>query len=309
LLASRLDINARPENRDYQYDYFGDNCSTRVRDAVDGALGGRLRALARQPGTDTLRGHALRMTADAPWLYVALLIVLGPSTDRPIDEWAEDFLPSKLQETVRRLNVATEEGGAGAIPSRSLVESERVVFVPERAPVRTTSPQWGLRFFFSGLLLGAIMATLGRWGTRAKPARVAYGITIALLGLFCGALGLFLLGAWGLTPHAAVYRNQNLFLLAPTLVALSALGVGVALGRAGAMRKSFVLCALSAALALVALIVKVLPAAVISHQDNGSLIAFFLPLWLCTTWGAWALRRSAGRSSRSSATERARSNT
>ena len=41
-LAVFLDHNARPENADYRYDYFRDNCSTRVRDALDTALGGAL---------------------------------------------------------------------------------------------------------------------------------------------------------------------------------------------------------------------------------------------------------------------------
>ena len=43
--AGALDENARPENRAYKYDYFLDNCSTRVRDVVDGFVG---RATARQ---------------------------------------------------------------------------------------------------------------------------------------------------------------------------------------------------------------------------------------------------------------------
>jgi hypothetical protein len=42
-LANSLRENARPENREYLYDYFRDNCSTRVRDAVDRAVGGRVR--------------------------------------------------------------------------------------------------------------------------------------------------------------------------------------------------------------------------------------------------------------------------
>ena len=39
-LAAALAENARPENARYRYDYFRDNCATRVRDALDRALGG-----------------------------------------------------------------------------------------------------------------------------------------------------------------------------------------------------------------------------------------------------------------------------
>jgi hypothetical protein len=47
--AQRLEIerflewNARPENRYYHYDYFRDNCSTRVRDVVDRVIGGAIK--------------------------------------------------------------------------------------------------------------------------------------------------------------------------------------------------------------------------------------------------------------------------
>ena len=53
-LRARLDVNARPENRAYKYDYFLDNCATRVRDAIDDAVGGQLRASARDAGAPHL---------------------------------------------------------------------------------------------------------------------------------------------------------------------------------------------------------------------------------------------------------------
>ena len=39
-LALFLDRNAQPDQAQYRYDYFRDNCSTRVRDAIDSVLGG-----------------------------------------------------------------------------------------------------------------------------------------------------------------------------------------------------------------------------------------------------------------------------
>jgi len=42
-LAAALAENVRPEHAHYRYDYFTANCSTKVRDALDQALGGTLR--------------------------------------------------------------------------------------------------------------------------------------------------------------------------------------------------------------------------------------------------------------------------
>ncbi|MCH8813263.1 MAG: DUF4105 domain-containing protein, partial [Gemmatimonadetes bacterium] len=48
MLLTEMDKDA---NRYYRYDYFRDNCSTRLRDALDRVLGGPIRAATE--GTDT----------------------------------------------------------------------------------------------------------------------------------------------------------------------------------------------------------------------------------------------------------------
>src|SRR5207342_239258 len=68
-LARQLAINARPENARYRYDYYLDNCSTRVRDALDHALGGQLQKQwkVRSRG-NTWRSESVRLAWPAPWM-------------------------------------------------------------------------------------------------------------------------------------------------------------------------------------------------------------------------------------------------
>ena len=40
--------NIQPENAEYAYDYYRDNCSTRIRDALDRVLGGAIRRYAER---------------------------------------------------------------------------------------------------------------------------------------------------------------------------------------------------------------------------------------------------------------------
>jgi hypothetical protein len=82
-LFERLSANAEPDQRYYDYDYYRDNCSTRVRDAVDQVLGGELRRLVSGAGRLTFRQHTLRLVGDTPWLYFGLDVALGAPTDRP----------------------------------------------------------------------------------------------------------------------------------------------------------------------------------------------------------------------------------
>jgi hypothetical protein len=50
-LRDFLEWNELPENRFYQYDPYRDNCSTRIRDAIDRVLGGRLKELTDNEAT------------------------------------------------------------------------------------------------------------------------------------------------------------------------------------------------------------------------------------------------------------------
>ena len=58
-LADALAVNALPQNAHYSY-YVTDNCATRVRDAIDSALDGRLqRQLSARSRGDTYRNEAV----------------------------------------------------------------------------------------------------------------------------------------------------------------------------------------------------------------------------------------------------------
>lgn len=286
-LVRRLQVNALPQNRAYKYDYFRDNCATRVRDALDGVTGGAVRVAGGAPATETLRGQALRMAADDPPFYLALSIVLGPTADRPTDGWAEDFLPQMLQRTLRLTRVS--DGSS----TRPLVANERIVFAAKRPQPRLVPPHWGVRFFAVGLAAGLIFFLLGQSGRRSVFARVLLGALLAITGLAVGFLGAFLLGAWLFTPHAVVYRNQNILLFAPFALALGVLGWGVALGWPGATRKAFFVA--SAGLGLTALAILIKP--VVAHQENGALLAFATPLWLGMTLALASLGSTLGRRS------------
>jgi len=284
LLVHRLEANARPENREYRYDYFYDNCSTRVRDVLDGVSGGAVRAAVTSAPPSTLRQQALRMAADDRGLYVALLVVLGPSADRPIDAWTAEFLPQILE---RALRAARRKDASGM--SRPLVANERVIFAARRAPPRAEAPRWAGLFFAAGLSLGLFFVVLGRLGRRLVVARLVFGFALGAAGALLGFVGAFLLSAWALTPHAVVYRNQNILLLAPFTLALAVLGLGVAMGRPGATTKALFVTAAALVLAVAAAVVKLLP---VAPQDNAALIAMVLPLWLGMTVGIAALRRA-----------------
>ncbi len=199
-----IKFNAREENKFYRYDYFRDNCSTRVRDALDGVLGGAIKQRTDTLLTDfTLRFHALRLMAGLPLTTTGVNIALARPTDRPITAWEEMFIPMKLRDWVREIRVPDDSGRM--VP---LVMSERVLYEAQRDPERLSPPMSVVPLGIIGLVLASGLAWLGKGRTGALGASVAAG---ALLG----ALGMVLVFLRVATSHVAAYGNTNMFVYNP----------------------------------------------------------------------------------------------
>ncbi len=276
-LADRLARNALPANRYYRYDYYGDNCSTRVRDAVDAELGGRLRAASTGPASFTFRGHTLRLTAGDLPVYLGLDVAMGDVVDRPITQWQEMFLPSKLQESLRRVTVTTP---SGEVP---LVERETVLLDANRPPLRESPPRWTLPMALVGGCVGAILTVLGRAAATRPSARVAFGVAVGALGAAAGLLGSIFVFFWAATDHVVAHHNENILQCSPLGLALAVFAVGLAMGNPRRASAAAAIAVLLAAGSLLGLALKVLPW---FDQSNGQVIALLLPAWVGVAAGA-----------------------
>jgi hypothetical protein len=281
-LWNALRENARPENRAYLYDYFFDNCSTRVRDAIDRVIGGRIREAGRAPAALTLRAHALRSVADYLPEYLGLYLGLARATDVPIDRWTESFLPDRLAALLRTVQLPD---GAGAVGERPLVRSEQVIYQSTRPPKPARPPQWAAYFLVVGVVVGALLLLLGRVARRISAVRVGFGVMTSLLGLIAGVLGVVLVFFWAFTNHKVAYANANILQLAPWLLVLSVYGIGVASGSPKAVRRAAWLVLWAVLLSASGIVAKALPG---RGQDNWPFILACLPIWT----GLWLGLRS-----------------
>jgi len=307
-LFTNLSVNVREENRYYLYDYFRDNCSTRVRDALDVVLEGQLsEAFASIPGRLTYREHALRLTADVLWEYVALHFVLGGVNDKKLTLWEETFIPEVLQEAVRHVTVADSTGHR--IP---LVAQDTVVFQADRPPPLSEPPARALYFLLVGMCLGGVLAVLGWVARKIRFVRIAFGLALSALGLVTGLLGAILVALWFFTDHTAVANNENILLCGPWMLALVWFGLGVTFVRPGAAKRAYKLSRAVIVICLLSVLAKLVPG---FRQDNLAFVLFFVPLWCGTALGLWFLiphlrtrknDRPSGDWSRSSESRRAR---
>lgn len=282
-LKQFLEWNAQPQNAEYIYDYYRDNCSTRVRDAIDRVLGGTLRQKleAVETGT-TFRWHTSRLSADGIPAYTGLLLGLGQPVDHPIDAWEESFLPVKLMEHLRTVNVAGDTG----IPE-PLVASEQLLFEADRTPERMTPPRRTPLYTAAGAAIGILLLLMAMAGHRSRAALLGF-LTIGLIWTIgAGSFGTLIWLLWSSTGHVTSYYNENVLQAGPLSLILAPALVAIGLGRA--RRFASALALLVAGLATLGFLLQLLPS---FFQVNGPIIGLALPVHIGLAAGVVSLRRA-----------------
>jgi len=272
-LVAALTENAQPGNREYIYDYYDDNCSTRVRDMLDqeGVLGGALYETIRGQMTGhSWRWHTLRLLQAQPWAYYGIHIAFGQPADREIDRWQEAFLPLKLREVVREARVPDGAGGTRPLVVRETLLADGGAMPP------TSRPAWLLPAGLVGLVLGGGLLLLGGWARRAAAGRVVLGVVGLLLSGFLGIAGTVMLGLWFFTDHDSAAWNEGVLQATPLHFVLALLLLPLLVGRRPGEAAVRWARWLSAA-ALLGLILKALP---LFGQTNLEFLALTIPLQL-----------------------------
>ncbi len=264
-----LEHNALDANKYYRYDYYLDNCSTRVRDAIDHVLGGAFRRQSHLGASGDYRFHTLRLNTHNPLLYTGLLLGEGRGADAPITRWEEMFLPFKLRDYLREVRVRDSTGAF--VP---LVASEDTLYQSNAFPVPAEPPTWWPWFLILGVALGGTLWASGSAAEGHRGARAGFRILATGWALLTGLAGVILVGLWAFTDHTIAYRNENV--LQCTVLALM---LALVLPWAGPRRPRLtgavvILAMLIAGVSLLGLILKLL---VSFNQVNGAVLALTVP--------------------------------
>jgi len=99
----------KPKNRNYHYDYYRNNCSTRIRDALDIAIDGSLSSKTRVlPAELNFRDQTRRLTQMQYWYYLGLELALGFPVDKAISRWEEMFIPMVVADEVASMTLGAD---------------------------------------------------------------------------------------------------------------------------------------------------------------------------------------------------------
>jgi len=265
-----LDWNARPENAQYSYEYFRANCSTRVRDALNDAVGGAIREQTIAPSRGfTYRMDTLRLMRPEVALMLGMDAGLGPFADQRLSYWDESFVPMEFMRHMRDVRLRDADGRLVPLVTRETQLVAARVPEPPDFP-----PRWIWQALAAGIAAALGLIALARLHAHAW-ARASFATITTVLALALGLGGLVLITLWTSTEHVSAWRNENLLLFNPACLLLVPTWFG-------AFRKNWMPSNFArhtafavAALAGLAFFIKVFPA---FAQDNRMWIALLLPV-------------------------------
>jgi len=195
--------NYKPENRYYLYDFFYDNCATRIRDIIEEVGGEQLSIPEENAGASvTFRDLLHYYVGDRYWTSFGIDILLGLEADKKAGLREQMFLPEFLSANLARYEI--RQNGR-YVP----VLSEAEVLMEEGHD--KTKLAWFFRPDFVMSLTCLSILLLSLLLRDPKKRRRLDRVFFILLGL----CGLFLLFMWVGTDHIATESNLNLLWLNP----------------------------------------------------------------------------------------------
>ena len=200
-LFDLLNINYLPENRYYLYNFFYDNCSTRLRNIIEKATAGQLitpndNAL----GNLSFRNSLKPFLQDRQWLNFGMDLILGLPSDKIMSNREFTFLPDELYKSYENTTwYNTDE---------DLIDKTEIIYQSSRQSDYVEyifSPTVILWVVF--LLIGVVL-----WFNHTTENAIMELILLALSSLF----GLIFLFLWFFTNHKSMAINLNILWAIPT---------------------------------------------------------------------------------------------
>ena len=194
-----LEENYKPENRKYKYEFFYDNCSSRLRDVIKKVFGENINFYQSPKSNKFTFRETIHLYLESfPWLKLGIDLVLGKKIDKLVSNENLMFLPLNVEEIFDKSLVENN----GSI--KNLVKSKNTLI--ESFENKNKLNNIG---FYSWILLAITLSLIVF--KLDKALRVWSSLNLFIIGL----LGIVLVFMWIGTDHNATKMNFNLLWASP----------------------------------------------------------------------------------------------
>lgn len=197
-LWEEIQFNYRPENRYYQYDFFFDNCSTRINELLKKVLAKDF-IITELPESNTLTFRQLidkQVRKSQPWSDFGIDLALGKKIDRLTTSDDMQFLPKYLEQAVALAKIKNGEKEEPFVLENNVLEAGISHVETAYEGVSPIILTWSL------LIILLVIHFINQ-------PKIAVVFDVTFLFLF-GILGITVLSLWFLTDHQPTKVNYNL---------------------------------------------------------------------------------------------------
>ena len=199
-----LNENLKEENKYYKYDFFLDNCTTRLRDLILKIKKTAPRLPVVMPA-DTRFRQAIHQYLDKGkqyWSKLGIDILLGAPTDAVMTAEQQQFLPDNLMKALDK-------------SAPSIVASSTNLY---QLPIANDTGSWFTPMvFFSMLLALFVLLSL----SKNRYIQMILKRLDGLLFFTTGLLGIILILMWAATDHSMTKNNYNLLWALPLHIVMA----------------------------------------------------------------------------------------
>lgn len=198
-LFNFLQNNAKPENQYYKYDFFFDNCATKIRDVLVEVLGDKLEYKADLAVEGyTFRELIQKNVHNNSWGSLGMDVAIGAVVDRKATSWEYQFLPEYIYKAAAGAKISSPSG------TTDLVKETRMIYDTEER-------HGGGNFFLSPLFIFGILGLMLVFVTfkNYKNQQRSRFLDLVIF-LVTGVIGIILALLWFATDHSTTANNYNL---------------------------------------------------------------------------------------------------
>lgn len=197
-IFSFLEWNRKPENKYYQYDFFFDNCATRIRDVFDSKLDKKI--VLKLEDKDLIFRDIIRpYIKDDNWSYMLITFILATPADQVATPREYMLIPDYMKAA---FDNATIDG-------KPFVKQEKVI-IPNQEIIRKNSLLTPAKIFWLLFILFLFLTYI-----EFKNENYHKGLD-AFLFFILGLLGMILFLGWVATEHSTLVFSWNMLWVIPS---------------------------------------------------------------------------------------------
>lgn len=206
-IYTALENNYKPENRFYLYDFFIDNCATRVRDIVNNNIIDRELFIEHTPKIAKSYRELLYDCTEERllWWRLGIDLLLGARCDKNCNNLEQMFSPIEMK---TQFDTTQLTDGSGPLVSKQIY----TLYETRKLPGKSISPT----LVFWVVCIATTTLTITSWKKNWCLKwfdRILYGIV--------GAISILLLFMWFGTDHYCTKNNWNLLWASPLFIYLT----------------------------------------------------------------------------------------